>query len=136
MRVVADTNTVVSGLLWHGSSRQVLDKARTGEVELFSSIVLLAELEEVLERDKFARRLAIVGLRPRDLVVGYAALATVVEPPVIPHVIVEDPDDDAVLACAVAARADAIVSGDTHLLSLRAYREIPILTAGELLNRI
>ncbi len=136
MRVVADTNTVVSGLLWHGSSRQVLDKARTGEIELFSSIVLLAELEEVLERDKFARRLAMVGLRPRDLVVGYAALATVVEPPVIPHVIVEDPDDDAVLACAVAARADAIVSGDTHLLSLRAYREIPILTAGELLNRI
>ena len=136
MRVVADTNTVVSGLLWHGSSRQVLDKSRTGEIELFSSIVLLAELEEVLERDKFARRLAIVGLRPRDLVVGYAALATVVEPPVIPHVIVEDPDDDAVLACAVVARADAIVSGDTHLLSLRAYREIPILTAGELLNRI
>jgi putative PIN family toxin of toxin-antitoxin system len=47
MRVVADTNVVVSGLLWHGPSRQLLNAARQGTVELFTSGVLLAELDEV-----------------------------------------------------------------------------------------
>ena len=47
MRVVADTNVVVSGLLWHGPARQLLNAARQGTVELFTSGALLAELEEV-----------------------------------------------------------------------------------------
>lgn len=54
MRAVADTNVVVSGLLWHGPPRQVLDAARNGVVSLFTSAELLAELEEVLSRESFA----------------------------------------------------------------------------------
>ena len=57
MRVVADTNVVVSGLLWHGNERRLLDAARDGFVELFTSKELLAELEDVLGRSKFAPRL-------------------------------------------------------------------------------
>ena len=56
MRVVADTNVIVSGLLWHGPSRQLLNAARQGTVELFTSGALLAELEEVLQREKFIKR--------------------------------------------------------------------------------
>lgn len=136
MRAVADTNAVVSGLLWHGSPRQVLDAARAGTIELFTSAALLAELEDVLHRQKFAQRLGMVGLTPRDLVLGYATLATFIEPAAIDPVIIEDPDDDAVLACAIAARAEVIVSGDSHLLKLREYQGIPILTATELVARI
>jgi putative PIN family toxin of toxin-antitoxin system len=136
MRVVADTNTIISGLLWHGAPRQVLEKARAGTIELFTTIVLLSELEEVLQREKFAERLVLVGVGPKDLVVGYAALATLVEPTTIGPTIADDPDDDDVLACAVAARAEAIVSGDAHVLSLGEYQGIPILTAPELLIRI
>jgi putative PIN family toxin of toxin-antitoxin system len=54
MRVVADTNVVVSGLLWRGNPRRVLDAARDGIIELFTSIVLLEELEDVLSRERFA----------------------------------------------------------------------------------
>ena len=50
MRVVVDTNTIVSGLFWHGAPRRVLDAARTGRIQLFTSPVLLAELEDVLSR--------------------------------------------------------------------------------------
>ena len=57
MRVVADTNIVVSGLLWRGNPRRVLDAARDGIIELFTSPSLLEELEEVLSRKKFATRL-------------------------------------------------------------------------------
>ena len=97
---------------------------------------LLAEIEEGLQRAKFAQRLSLAGVASHTLVMGYAALAWLIEPAVIEPVIVADPDDDVVLACAVAARAEAIVSGDNHLLDLKQYEGIPIFTAAQLLARI
>jgi putative PIN family toxin of toxin-antitoxin system len=136
MRVVADTNCVVSGLLWHGPSRQFLDAARRGTVELFTSGDLLAELEDVLHREKFLKRPAEAQLQPRELVTGYAALATVVQPGTIAPVVLRDPDDDAVLACAVAAAATSIISGDHDLLTLKKYKEITVVTVAEFLARL
>lgn len=136
MRVVADTNVVVSGLLWRGPSRSVLDAARAGAIFLFTSVALLAELEEVLSRDKFAKRIRAVGLTPRGLTLGYAALASVTKPDSIPAVVLEDPDDDHVLACAVTAHAEVIVSGDNHLRNLTEYEGIKILSAAEFLSRL
>ena len=136
MRVVADTNTLVSGLLWQGNPRRVLDAARAGTLQLYTTAALLAELEEVLQRPKFAQRLALAGVSSRTLVFGYAAFARLLEPAKIVPVIIVDPDDDAVLACAVAARAEMIVSGDSHLLDLKEYEGIPIVTATQLLTRI
>ena len=136
MRVVADTNIIVSGLFWHGTPRQVLDAARARVIDLYTSPLLLAELSDVLQRDKFAERLASVGAHIEDLVMGYAALAKVIKPTTPVSAISADPDDNAVLECAIAARADAIVSGDRHLLSLTHFRKIPILTANKLLARI
>jgi putative PIN family toxin of toxin-antitoxin system len=129
MRAVADTNVVVSGLLWQGPPRRVLDLARAGTLELFTSPALLVELEDVLGRRKFARRLQAAGVDPRDLVLGYAALARVVVPTEKPAAVPEDPDDDEVVACAMAARAEIIVSGDRHLRNLGTFRGIRIVTA-------
>jgi putative PIN family toxin of toxin-antitoxin system len=136
VRVVADTNTLVSGLLWQGHPRRVLEAARAGTLQMYTTAALLAELEEVLQRPKFAQRLALAGVTSHTLVLGYAALARLVEPAEIAPVIIADPDDDAVLACAVAARAEIIVSGDSHLLDLKDYEGIPIVTAAQLLTRI
>lgn len=136
MHVVADTNTIVSGLLWYGNPRQVLDAARTGVVTLATSATLLAELADVLQRPKFAQRLARAHITASTLVFGYAALAQLVVPAAIAPVIEADPDDDAVLACAVAAQAEVIVSGDSDLLALESYKGIPIITAAQLMARI
>jgi len=133
MRVVADTNIVVSGLLWRGNPRRILDAARDGIIELFTSPVLLEELEEVLSRGRFATRLEAAQVTAHELVLGYAALATVVEAASIEPVILTDPDDDAVLACALATQCEVITSGDSHLLDLKQYKEVRILTASELL---
>jgi putative PIN family toxin of toxin-antitoxin system len=136
VRGVADTNIAVSGLLWNGPPRDVLEAARGGDLQLFTTAVLLAELQDVLARPKFAERLQRAGVTPDQLVVGYAALATVVQPASIEPVVLEDPDDDEVLACAVASQAEVITSGDSHLLQLKEYRQIRILTATQLLAEI
>ncbi len=136
MRVVADTNIIVSGLLWRGLPRRVLDAARDDIIELFTCVVLLDELDDVLNRDKFAKRLETASVTAHELVLGYAALATVIEVEPIEPVIVADPDDDAVLACALAGQCEVITSGDNHLLNLKQHQSIRILTAAELLAKL
>jgi len=136
MKVVADTNTVISGLLWHGAPREILDLARAGKITLYISPDLLAELADVLERDKFTARLKAAQTTARELVLGYGELATLVHPTSIPRVVKDDPDDDMVLACALTAKAEIIVSGDSHLINLQSYQGISILTVKELLEKL
>jgi putative PIN family toxin of toxin-antitoxin system len=135
MNVVLDTNTVVSGSLWSGAPRQALDLARSGMISLFTSPELLAELADVLGRKKFAERLALAQVSVDDLVYGYAAVAHTIRPIRIAPVILDDPDDDKVLACAKAANAEIITSGDHHLLKLKMYEGIQILQVNKFLER-
>ena len=134
MRLIADTNTIVSGLLWQGSPRTILSYARIGLITLFTSPPLLAELDNVLKRDKFLQRLNAAQVTPQELVTNYAALALVVQARHIEPVILDDPDDDAVLACAITAKADTIISGDRHLLQLGSYQQINICSASDFIN--
>ena len=96
----------------------------------------MAEIEDVLLPPKFAQRLELAGTTAHELILGYAAWATVMEPAVIAPVVLADPDDDIVIACAVAAHAQVVVSGDSNLLDLQHYQQIVILRAAELLARI
>lgn len=136
MRLVLDTNTAVSALLWHGTPGALVDAALAGSVELCSSAPLLAELKDVLARPKFAQQLAARGLSAQDLFDGYAALVTLVTPAAIAPTVARDPADDIVLACALAAAADHVVSGDAHLLNLKHFHGIDIVNATEGLRRI
>lgn len=136
MRLVLDTNAAVSGLLWHGNSGKLIDAAQARSVTLYASAPLLAELRGVLGREKFGKHLQVRGLGATQVFEGYAALIAVVVPAIIPPVIIEDPDDDAVLACAVAAKADLVVSGDPHLLKLEQYEGVPIVTPAEAVERL
>jgi len=104
MNIVLDTNTVISGLFWKGAPRQVLDLARSGVIRLFTSPELLAELADVLGREKFGQRLEQAGVTADDLVYGYIALTHTIRPAKIKPVILADPNDDKVLACAKAAK--------------------------------
>lgn len=126
-----DTNVVASGLLWDGTPAQLIDAARSDEVELCTSRTLLAELTRILRRAKFAKAIGASGMTLDELVLGYAELATLVTPEPIPPTVPNDPDDDHVLACALAAQADLVVSGDGDLLSLGMFREMPIVNAAE-----
>lgn len=135
MRVVADTNTVVSGLLWDvGSPRQLIDAAFAAELDLYTSPILLDELADVLSRAKFVRKITASTFSAEQLVWRYARLAHRVVPTVVERIVQSDPDDDHVIACALAANADLIVSGDRALRGIGIYRGIRIVNAREALE--
>ena len=136
MRAIIDTNVLLSGLLWHGTPHVLLDRVRDGTVTLISSPVLLAELAEVLEQPKFDVILARSNTSRERSLAEIQALAEVLAPDPLPQPVCRDPDDDHVLALALTAQVDLIVSGDKDLLDLNTFQNIPILAPAEALRRI
>lgn len=137
LRLVLDTNVVVSGLLWNGPPRRLLQAAIDGEVDLFTSAVLLDELAHTLGYTKFTKRVESFGTSIATLAAQYAALVSLVAPASVPRVAANDADDDHVIAAAVAARAELIVTGDRrHLLPIGTHQGIAIVTAREVVDRL
>ena len=136
LRIVADTNSVISGLLWFGAPSRLVDATLDGKVRFVTSIALLAELDDVLRRPKFEKQLVKRGLEVADVFDGYVALSELVEAGPIVPVIIADPDDDHVLAAALAGNVDAIISGDAHLLDIGNYESIPIMRVTQFLTKL
>src|SRR5450830_622794 len=132
-RVVIDTNTWVSGLVWSGAPRRVVQLVLEGELSCFGSRELMAELERVLDYPRIQKVLATRSLTASDLVMQIGLVSDLVIAPALKTPVCRDPDDDAVLACALAAGAELIVSGDKDLLVLQSFEGIPILTPAQAL---
>ena len=134
MKLVADTNTLISGSLWNGPAARLLDAIRAGQVVFVQSPLLWAEFVEVLSRPKFSARLRLLGFTPTMLAdglrqyVAWTAASTIPLPAAL-----RDPKDIIVLAAAAAGKVDAIVSGDHDLLSMKLFENIPILAVRETL---
>ena len=128
MRIVVDTNVLLSGLIWRGAPHELIVHARTGAISLISSPALIAELAGVLARDKFRTILSRSGTDPQDLLGRVRLLLEIVEPPRLSTPVSRDPDDDEVLAVAAASQPDLIVSGDEDLLVLGGYAGVPIVS--------
>jgi putative PIN family toxin of toxin-antitoxin system len=121
VKVVVDTNVIVAGLVAEGVCRDIV-KRRLPACELFTSRALLDELAEKL-REKF-------GLHPDELPLLkiYEDEATVIKPSRLPKPVCRDADDDEVLATALAAKAEIILTGDKDLLVLKEFQGIKILS--------
>src|SRR5471032_2765436 len=103
-------------MLWQGAPLQLLTAAEQGKVELYTCQELISELSRVLSRPKFVGKLAAIGSSPKILMQLYRSATTSVHLPAVVPRISRDPNDDIVLACALTAAADVIVSGDGDLL--------------------
>jgi putative PIN family toxin of toxin-antitoxin system len=93
-------------------------------------------LADVLSRSFASRRLALLGKTVHDVLTDFLDVIELVEPDKVPRVVPTDPDDDQVIAAALAAKADCIVSGDSDLLDLVEFQGISVITAGEMLRKI
>ncbi len=130
-RVVLDANVLVSALGWRGAPHQILELCLSRRLELVLSPEILAELERVLSYPKFSFS--------KDQITAYlevvAEAAQIVRPDFRLRVVEADEPDNRILECALAGGADAIASGDAHLLDLGSFEGIPILTPRALLER-
>ncbi len=138
MRVIVDANVFASAAL--GRSPQapsvlVIKAALDGRIELVMSPALLAEVAEVLSRPRLRNRLSADDgqLFLADLAAQVVMLADPTDPPSI----CRDPDDDYLIALAIAAQADALVTGDDDLLAIAPDQAgIEVLTPRELADRL
>jgi uncharacterized protein len=104
---------------------------RDSTLVLVSSPHQLAELTGVIGRPKFDAILARIGISREQLLTEIQRLAEIINPLPLPKPVSRDPDDDAILAVAIAARADLISSGDGDLLSLGQYGGIEIVSPSQ-----
>ena len=132
MRVVLDTNVLISALVWPKSiPAQVVALARQGRVQSITSPVLLEELRRVLWG-----KLGFQEELVETMIEVIIAHSEVILPRHTVHAVLADPDDNRVLECAVEGKADAIVTGDHHLLALGTFQSVSILTPRSFLNRL
>ena len=136
MKLVVDTNVLVSAFLWKGTPGQLIELAGEKECRLFTSRVLIDELAEVLQRKKLAKQVQATGFTAAQMLRNYQKLATTVTARRLAQQVSRDADDDAVLACALAAQVDLIVSGDDDLLVLKQFQEIRIVTPAQAVKMI
>ena len=133
MKVVFDTNVVASASFWRGAPYDCLAAWVQGRCVAVVSSSLLAEYHETVDE----LRLDYPGLKCVEWVEALTESAELVFPTERATGATPDPGDEMILECALAAEADFIVSGDKkHLLALRQYQDIPILSPAEFLRRL
>ena len=134
IRIVLDTNTIISAIGWkHSKPRRILEACLSGKYLLVESPGLLKEFAAVMERPKFG---FIPEEQKRELVTRLINYCEIVEPTKKINIIKSDPADNKVLECALEGKAQYIVSGDNHLLRLKVYMGIRIVTAAEFLESV
>lgn len=133
-RLVLDTNVVVSALFWDGKPLEVMALALGGDVRLYASAALLAELRVTLAKPKLVKALEASGRSTAYHVDAYRRLVTLTRRAPAQGEWSRDPDDDHVIACALASRADFLVTGDGDLLSLGTVEGVRIVSPMDLLE--
>ena len=122
-RVVLDTNVLISALLFGGPPAEIVRLVTEEQIGSVTSDALLAELRRVL-LSKFQYPPVLADF----IITEWKAVNEQIEPTMALAVITQDPSDNRVLECAVTGNVSVIISGDRHLLALKVFRSIPILS--------
>ncbi|MBI5065804.1 putative toxin-antitoxin system toxin component, PIN family [Candidatus Woesearchaeota archaeon] len=131
MKVVIDTNVLISGIFWSGNySSQVIDAWKNGDFTLIISKEVIEELVETLRDFKIKM--------PEEMIQEWKEMLTknsiLVESSTRINVVKDDPEDDKFVETAVEGNAEFIITQDKHLLKVKYYQEIKIITPEEFLK--
>ena len=130
LKVVLDTNVLISALGWSGPPSDCLDLIIEEEIINFISKPILEELMDVMDYPKFK----FTEEEKEDFLEIEISYSILVEPEEEVKMIKEDPDDNKFLECSLKANADYMISGDQHLLGLRRFKSIEIISPKEFLE--
>lgn len=131
-KVVVDTNIFISAFLKGGEPEQLIKKWKQGKIVILMSRDIMEEILEVLMRPKIGAPFSYIERLGKVIY----KKAIIVKPQQSLQVIIDDPKDNKFLECAVEGKADYIISGDEHLLSLKEYRGIKIIKTKEFLKKL
>lgn len=131
LRVVLDTNILISTLLFRGELSEIVGLWKSGRVLPVISKETFRELRDILEYPKFRLTKDEIRMIIEEEVLPFFEVVDVHDRMIG---VCSDPDDDKFLSCALAASVDFIVSGDRHLCSIGAYKTLRIITASEFLK--
>jgi len=135
MRVVIDTNIIISGFFFGGIPREVLNLGAEGKFAFCFTTVTFAELEKIIWSAKFIQQRALLSIPPQYLLKELRERSLFFpQAEKVPQWIKNNKADNYILACALVCGADFIVSGDKHLLNLERFQNIPILAPREFIN--
>ncbi|MFH1752357.1 MAG: putative toxin-antitoxin system toxin component, PIN family [archaeon] len=129
IRIVIDTNILISASFWKGNPYKLIELAIKKEIDVFTSIEILEEYAEVIKRDFKTSEEELI-----EKINWFMQILKLVEPQTIIQEIKEDPDDNKILEAAVEAKANYIISGDKHLLRLEEFKGIKIVKVKEFLE--
>ena len=133
-KAVLDTNVWVSALLWGGKPATVIKAAEESRVDVFASEEIVGEISQVLNYPKIAKVYQLEGLLHSELIETVLKVVKFVEVTKKVSVVVEHTADDKFIECALAAKADYIVSGDKHLLKVGSYKKTRIVSVSDFLQ--
>ena len=136
MRVVLDTNVIISGLLWKGIPKVLFDFVEQRVVQLCLTTRILNEVERVLGYPKIKQQLRLAQISPAEIMAYLYEHSILFADITIVDLITEDPSDNMFIDCALLSNAQWIVSGDEHLLKLKQVGDIKIVKPSEFLKYI
>lgn len=135
MKVLLDTNIWISGLLWGGNPRRIIQLGVAQQIIIYSSNLLIDELQATLAYSKLQRRLDKLEITTEELLFKVARITQLSEPVSLSSVPeLRDPKDKVVLETALSVPVEVIISGDEDLLVLGEFQQIPILTTKQFLE--
>ncbi len=134
LKLVLDTNTLISAFFWEGNEAELLRKIEQGKARLYITGDILSEIEQVIKRSKFNDVMGKANLTPDQIIQKIVSFSHLVIAPQLNIKVCRDEKDNKLLECAQSAKASYLVSGDDDLLSLKEYEKIPIIRASEMLK--
>lgn len=135
IKLVIDTNVLISAFLWQKRAKEIFNLVRKKKIQICVSKEILEELQKVLEYPKFSLRLKLIGETPEEIIDEFLEVVKFYPSKKLrTKIIEEDPPDDKFFICALIS--NAFISGDKHLLKLKEFQGIPIVSVNNFLKRI
>lgn len=134
MKITVDTNVLISSTFWCGASDKIIEKVENKGLELVLSKEIIEEFLDVLDYEEIQQKIKDKNLEMKRTVEKIVSISIIVEPKQKFDVVGDDTKDNKILECAVEGGVDYIISQDNHLLKLKEFKGIKIITPKEFLN--
>ena len=128
MKITMDTNVLISATFWYGDYNKIIEKVENNDIALVLSKEIIEEFARVLNYKSIQEKIKNKNLEMKRTVEKIISISKIVEPLEKINIIKEDPDDNKILECAKSGKVDFIVSSDNHLLKLKEFENIKIIT--------